>query len=458
MTRVTPDNPYNATFFACYCANTAMMVAVSVLFRYADFVYFLGGTEMELGLVVGLGMVGALSMRAFQAAGIDRFGPRIVWLSSIVVFVLSILAHVTVTRIDSPLVYLLRVLFTIGMAGAFGASITYVSLRVPRERMAEMIGVLGSSGFVGMALGPTFGDWLLAGGATERFEIDRMFYLAALAGTISFLCVILFTRREPVRVHRRTPPILWLLRRYHPGPLLMVSVAMGVGLGLPHIFLKAYAAELDISRIKTFFLVYAGAAFAVRLLTRRWVDRAGVRPVALVGLWTLSLSMLLYLGVWNELSLAIPAALSGVAHALLFPAVMSGGSMAFPSRYRGLATTVMLAMFDIGGLLGQPTVGGIINVTRGMGLPPYPCMFITVSAFLAIVALLYYRASLPKPGRTLLSKESDAPAAAGGSWPVGEPAEVALAQAELSDGDPQDSENDDVLVACQGQPTSTRER
>src|SRR5690606_37368818 len=102
------------------------------------------------------------------------FGPRIFWLISVVLFVASILGHLTVTRIDSPLVYLLRILFTIGMAGAFGASITYVSLRVPQDRMAEMIGVLGSSGFLGMALGPTFGDWLLAHGAVERFEIDRM--------------------------------------------------------------------------------------------------------------------------------------------------------------------------------------------------------------------------------------------------------------------------------------------
>ncbi len=389
MTPATSENPYTATFWACYCANTAMMVAVSVLFRYADFIYFLGGTEMELGLIVGLGMVGALAMRAFQGAGIDRFGPRIVWLVSILLFVASILGHLLVTRIDAPAIYLLRVVFTIGMAGAFGASITYVSLRVPRDRMAEMIGVLGSSGFLGMALGPTFGDWLLAHGASERYEIDRMFYLAAVAGIISFICVFLATRRDPVHSHRRSPPMFSLLRRYHPGPLLLVSLAMGVGLGLPHIFLKAYAAELDIPRIKTFFLVYAGAAFTIRVLTRRWVDRVGVRPVALVGLWTLSLSMLLYLGVSSEWSMAIPAALSGVAHAFLFPAVMTGGSMAFPSRYRGLATTVMLAMFDLGGLLGQPTVGGMVFLSRQVGLPAYPLMFIAVSFFLGSCALAY---------------------------------------------------------------------
>jgi MFS family permease len=457
MKRLTTDTPYNATFWACYCANTAMMVAVSVLFRYADFVYFLGGSEMELGLIVGLGMVGALAMRAFQGTGIDRFGPRIVWLASIVLFVVSVIGHVTVTRIDSPLVYLLRVLYTIGMAGAFGASITYVSLRVPQDRMAEMIGVLGSSGFLGMALGPTFGDWLLAHGAVDRIEIDRMFYLAALAGILSFFCVFLATRREPVRVHRRTPPMFWILRRYHPGPLLLVSLAMGVGLGLPHIFLKAYAAELDIPRIKTFFLVYAGSAFAIRLLTRRWVDRVGSRPVALVGLWTLSLSMLLYLGVTSELSLAIPAALSGVAHAFLFPAVMTGGSIAFPSRYRGLATTVMLAMFDLGGLLGQPSVGGMVFLSRQMGLPAYPVMFVAVSFFLGTVAFTYglltrtRRQFVPVvlQNRQVSSKERVA-----GDEKLARSTSLAKTNVSAS----AEAVPGDELVACHAQPTSTKER
>ena len=46
-----------------------MMVAVSLLYRYADFVSSLGGTELQLGLIVGLGMVGSVLVRAFQGAG-----------------------------------------------------------------------------------------------------------------------------------------------------------------------------------------------------------------------------------------------------------------------------------------------------------------------------------------------------------------------------------------------------
>ena len=39
------------------------------------------------------------------------------------------------------------------VAGVFGASITYISTRAPAHRMAEIIGMLGTSGFVGMVAG-----------------------------------------------------------------------------------------------------------------------------------------------------------------------------------------------------------------------------------------------------------------------------------------------------------------
>ena len=43
------------------------------LFRYADFVTCLGGSEYELGWIVGVGMLGSIAMRIFQGVGIDRY-------------------------------------------------------------------------------------------------------------------------------------------------------------------------------------------------------------------------------------------------------------------------------------------------------------------------------------------------------------------------------------------------
>src|SRR5206468_11092418 len=53
-------NVYGRAFWLSYLALTSLMIAVSLMYRYADFVTFLGGTELELGSVVGVGMIGNL--------------------------------------------------------------------------------------------------------------------------------------------------------------------------------------------------------------------------------------------------------------------------------------------------------------------------------------------------------------------------------------------------------------
>jgi MFS family permease len=279
----------------------------------------------------------------------------------------------------------------ISLAGAFGASLAYVSLRVPEGRIAEMVGMLGTSGFVGLAVGPVLGDLIFQGEEVTRAVVNRMFLCAAGMGLLSLICVAVATRRAVRRrKRRRAPPLLWLIRRYHPGPLLLVAAAMGLAVTLPHTFLRPYTARLGIEEIRNFFLVYAATAFVVRVSTRRMTERIGFAPVILVGLLSASAGTMLYLTVSNQWTLGIPAILLGVAHALLFPAVVAAGSISFPSRYRGVATTLTLGMFDLGNLFGQPAVGAVLVWSESIGLPPYTTMFCVVAALMGFSGIFYY--------------------------------------------------------------------
>src|SRR5437016_6297132 len=80
VTALPEPNVYGRAFWLSYLALTSLMVAVSLMYRYADFITFLGGTELELGVVVGVGMVGSLLMRLAQGVGIDRYGSRHIWI------------------------------------------------------------------------------------------------------------------------------------------------------------------------------------------------------------------------------------------------------------------------------------------------------------------------------------------------------------------------------------------
>jgi predicted MFS family arabinose efflux permease len=77
----------------------------------------------------------------------------------------------------------------------------------------------------------------------------------------------------------------------------------------------------------------------------------------------------------------------------LFPAVVAGGSMTFPDRYRGLGMTLVMASFDVGNLVGAPTVGVILHSCEVLGMPPYPTMFVSVTAILAVATVYYAVAS-----------------------------------------------------------------
>lgn len=401
------------------------MVAVSLLFRYADFVSSLGGTEDQLGVITGVGMVGAIVSRCFLGIAIDRYGAGRVWSLSLLLLATCLLGHLAVRSLAPPLIHALRIAYTISLAGAFGASITFVSLRAPPDRMGEMIGMLGSSGFVGMAIGPAIGDWLFAGDGDAI--VRRLFYCSSLSAIVALVFAWLATVRvRPVGASQRRPieaaavgiaagsyvtklaaddtavqrnplPVnpVRLVRQYHPGWTLLVGMAMGFGIGMPGTFLSAFAAEKHFSDLGWFWIPYALIAFVVRILTRRLADRWGTRPTILTGLACIAASMFAYLLVTNETSLLLPAALGGTAHAFLFPAAMAEGNQSFPVEYRGLATTLMLMMFDLGMLIGQPVFGFTVEWSRLSGFNGYAVAFSGLAITMILVGVIYVAGKTP---------------------------------------------------------------
>ena len=387
--RSGPDNPYGLPFWWASLAHAAVIAGVALLFRYADFVTFLGGTELHLGWIVGLGMVGSLLVRLLLGGAIDRYGPRLVWIGSLLLFAASCFIHLGIDNHRGPAIYLVRIALCSSTAGIFGAALTFISYRASIQRMAEMIGMLGTSGFVGMVVGTQLGDMLAGAEPIGRRQLDSMFLLAGGLALLALCFAWMATRGQSRPAPRRRPPMLWLLKRYHPGTVLLVGAAVGAGLGLPATFLRAYAAELGIAKIGLFFAVYAPTAIVTRVLTRRLPERLGLSRMIFVGLGALVLSQFLFLVVRSQWDWIVPAVGYGIAHAILFPATVAAGSRAFPDRYRGLATTLMLASFDAGQLVGAPLAGAIVHFGGSLGLPGYPMMFVSSAGAFAMVGVVY---------------------------------------------------------------------
>ena len=205
---------------------------------------------------------------------------------------------------------------------------------------------------------------------------------------------------------------------------MIMGVAMGFGLGLPATFLRTFAAELQIPRIGVFFTVYSVTAIATRVVTRRLPERFGLRPIVLAGLGLVIVSQGLFLFVHREWQLVIPSVTYGMGHAILFPAGFAEGCCTFPPRYRGLGTSLMLATYDVGLLIGAPTAGLLVHFGQALGWPGYPTMFLGVAIVLALTTGVYAtaqrqvkprrrpRPTVPGPSATEVVLPPPAPGAA----------------------------------------------
>ncbi|MBN2021881.1 MAG: MFS transporter [Pirellulales bacterium] len=368
-----------------------MMLSIVLLYRYADLVTYLGGSEFHLGWIVGVGMIGAIAVRPSLGRLADRYGAARLWWVCAAVLAACSFAHLTIQSHNGPTIYLLRIVYSASVAGLFGASVTWICGRVPPARTAEVIGMIGSSGFAAMALGSQLADLLLGTREIVWEQIQRMFLWAGALATAALVLAYLASRGSPRPTPRRRPPLAGLLRRYSPAAVLVAGVSTGMALNLPNTFLRPFAADLGTSTIGLFFTVYALTALVTRVSTRRMPERFGLHRMILVGTALLVAAMLCFAWVREPWQLAVPAFVLGIAHAIVFPPLIAAGSQAFPLRHRGTGTMLVWAFFDLGALIGAPLAGVTLHVGEALGLPAYPTMFAAVAALVGIGGLAYVR-------------------------------------------------------------------
>ena len=373
---------YNRLFWFCYLANVLLVTANAITFRFADLITYLGGNEELVGDIVSCGVFVALIGRFFLGQGIDRYGVRKLWALSAAIFVVGA-GGMTFCRNLGWEIFALRMCFATGIAGMFTCSVVHIQLNVPQHRRTEVIGSLGSSGFVGMILGTQVSDLMLRLLPPGNAQFYALFGIPAVLGFCYFLIVLYVTNND---VHRRpqvTPAAHQLLFRYWPGQVMLVAIMMGLSFTVISVFLTRFVAYRHLGGIGTFFLGYAISAFFIRIYTRRWGETVGRNKMITMGLMGHAIGHTILPSITQEWMLIGPSILCGFGHALLFPAVVSLGTESFPPQYRGTGTTIVLGFFDAGAIIFAPILGGIID---NWGFYP---MFYTSASVMTLTATIY---------------------------------------------------------------------
>lgn len=351
---------YGRTFWLAYLANSALVMGNALTFRFAELVHFLGGNESAAGDIVAFGTAVAVVLRLSISHVLDDYGTRRLWPICSLLYISGCLMFLTATELSWTL-YVARAAFFVGLTGMFACSMTHIQNHVPPDRRTEIIGNLGSSGFVGMILGSNFGDWILLVVPDHHMKFLVLFGGAALIGICYLVIVILLTREHEHLRPPPTPPAFRLLLRFWPGAVVVAAMIMGLGVTATQTFLTRFATQQRIEGIGAFFTGYAISAFVFRLLVQNWSRTIGRHWMLVRGLLghVAGHLMLAFVTHWWQF---IPASiLCGFGHALLFPAVVSLGSGAFPKECRGTGTAIILGFTDFGSLIFAPILGRIID-------------------------------------------------------------------------------------------------
>lgn len=398
------ESAYPAAFWLAYAANLAAVTASALTFRFAELVQWLGGTERTAGVVVGVATATALLSRLYLGQAIDRYGVRRLWLFSSALFVAG---GACLTAVDSLtwMLHAARSPFAIGLAGMYTCSTVHIQNLVPPQRRTEVIGALGSSGFLGMILGAVLGD-LIFHNLDGKLRFTILFGASTALGLLYTVFVLFITRDERHVRPTVTPALHRLAVRHWPGNVMLVAFVMGLMLAVTTVFLTRFATYRHLSGLGPFFAAYAGSAFTFRIASRGWSRTIGRHRMILLGVAGHATAMLLLPFVTTEWLFAIPAVFGGFGHALLFPCVVSLGSEAFPREYRGTGTTLVMGFFDVGTFVSAPILGGIIDAFDGTGFTP---MFLTAATFGVISSFVYLATTARTPDSDLLPAQSARP-------------------------------------------------
>ncbi len=395
------DRLTDPLFIGAWLANFLLVTANAALFVFADWIAWLATTnpttstvpysEELPGRIIQLGLIAAILSRLFLGQAIDRFGVRRVWIALSLCTLAGSTLFAGVSAVSSVL-YVGRALYAVGVSGMFTCSAFHIQASVAEHRRTEFLGLLGSSGFVGMTLGTQLVDgfrWLTAGNQIYFWYV----FLIVMACNIAYTVLVWMVTKEFPKPHRAIrPSLLRLMKTYWPGPVVFVAMVMGLVFTVPSLYLVRFNRYVGLGGIAGFWTAYAISAFALRIGTAQLSQRVGRYRLITVGLMAQGTGLLTIIPATQSWHLIVSAIICGLGHALLFPSIVSLGSGRFPAKYRGSGTNLTMGFMDLGTAISAPLLGRIIDL-EVFGRAGYPQMFMTAgftTLLLAVAWQLWY--------------------------------------------------------------------
>lgn len=338
----------------------------------------LDGADSEVGLIIGLYMVGAVFVRPFVGRWMDAYNQKTILSLMAGSFLLPMICYAFVENIT--LFFVLRLVHGIAFGALTTATLTAVSTALPVKRTGEGIGYFSMCMTLGIVIGP-----LLALTIIESFGFFALFALCdMLALAVLLLAIAMHScygkkagKIEPLRLHtlfeKRAVPI---------GIIAMCPTFAFSGIAT---FITLFAQGLGLLPYAAYYFLVS--AFVI-LLSRPFVGRAFDRVNADILIYPSVVIMAVGLAVLamadSGADILLSGVLIGLGNGTLYSCLQSLVIRNAPQGRTGAASSTFFIIFDIGSAVGSFLLG-IVAQEAG-----YVVMYFVTSAVAALTGVCYF--------------------------------------------------------------------
>ncbi|MDD3654396.1 MAG: MFS transporter [Desulfotomaculaceae bacterium] len=346
------------------------------------YVKFLGGDEAMTGLVIGVFTISAVLVRPFVGMALDVYGRKIIYLSGLLIFLLSSLAY---NWAPTVLVLLaIRFIHGFGWGAASTAGGTIASDIIPKKRLGEGMGYYGLAATLSMAVAPAAGLYII-----NQYNFTWLFIVSASLGFITVLVGMAIKYHRVDGTGQRGT--LFEKSVFKPSAVMFLATTT---YGSIVSFIALYADQKGIANIGIFFTVYAITLTLIRPIAGMLVDRRGFNVVVLPGIIFIVLSMAALSQAYNLWIFLLSGIIYGIGFGSVHPSMQALAVKYVAPNRRGAANATFFSAFDLGIGTGAILWG---YVSKAVGYSQMYLLAAIPAALALVIYLLHNKHDLKQP-------------------------------------------------------------
>jgi MFS family permease len=298
-------------------------------------------SKMQVGIVVGAYTIASVIARPFAGFALDRFGRRIIFLITLLIYSLLFTGYLVAVSIFSLILLRLAQGLTWGFTTVSASTIAVDN--IPASKRGEGIGYFALSTTLGMSVGPVIG--LFVG---HHWGYTAMFVSGCFISFASLGCAYAIHLRKRFIVGRRIDLKLNSMFDLNSiRPSINVFITMIAYGGLLS-FIALYGHEIGIQNSSLYFLIFSIGIAAARITAGKVFDRNGPGKLLTLCIILLMIGFPLLAMARNEVLFYISAIIIGFGNGVIFPTFQSMINNVADSSHRGAANSTLYTAVDLG--------------------------------------------------------------------------------------------------------------